>query len=66
MKARVAAHLAKGGDIYLMAEAADMARARKAVADYGLAIRLTECQQFDTNLGGDYRWCPVTKTNRRG
>jgi hypothetical protein len=66
MKARVAAHLAKGGDIYLMAEAADMVRARKAVADYGLAIRLTECQQFDTNLGGDYRWCPVTKTNRRG
>ena len=44
----------------------DMARARKAVADYGLAIRLTQCQQFDTNLGGDYRWCPVTKTDRRG
>ena len=40
----------------------DTREARRAVADYGLAIRLTECQQFDTNLGGNYRWCPLART----
>jgi hypothetical protein len=61
MKARVAAQLDKGGDLYLLIAAIDMARAKKAVADYGLAIRLTECQQFDTNLGGTYQWCPLAR-----
>ena len=37
-----------------------MGRARDALADYGLAIRWTECQQFDTNLGGTYQLCPLT------
>ncbi|MBV9549547.1 MAG: hypothetical protein JO256_07730 [Alphaproteobacteria bacterium] len=62
MKARVAAHLASGGALYLISDATDMARARKATADYGLAIRLTECQQFDTNLVGAYQWCPLART----
>jgi len=36
-----------------------MARAHDALADYRLAIRWTECQQFDTNLVGIYQWCPL-------
>ena len=59
MMHRVAAHLAAGGDLYLIAEAADMTRARDALADYRLAIRWPECQQFDTNLIGTYQWCPL-------
>jgi hypothetical protein len=61
MKSRVKAHLEQGGVIYVMSAVNDMARAKKAVGDYGLAIRLTECQQFDTNLGGNYEWCPLEK-----
>jgi len=63
MKARVAAHLARGGALFLISDALDMARARTAIGDYGLAIRLTECQQFDTNLVGTYQWCPVAKAD---
>lgn len=61
MRRRVATHLARGGDLYLIADATDMGRARDALADYGLAIRWTECQQFDTNMAGIYQWCPLTK-----
>ncbi len=61
MMRRVAAHLAAGGDLYLIADADDMNRARDALADYRLAIRWSECQQFDTNLIGTYQWCPLTK-----
>ncbi len=60
MRARVAAHRRKGGELYLIADATDMGRARDALADYGLAIRWTECQQFDTNIAGTYQWCPLT------
>jgi len=61
MKKRVAAHLAQGGDVYLIAEAGDMTRAHDALADYRLAIRWPECQQFDTNLIGTYQWCPLSR-----
>jgi hypothetical protein len=61
MMHRVAAHLASGGDLYLIAEAAAMGRAHDALADYRLAIRWSECQQFDTNLIGTYQWCPLAK-----
>jgi len=61
MKRRVADHLNAGGDLYLIAEAADMARARNALADYALAIRWPECQQFDTSLIGTYQWCPIAR-----
>jgi hypothetical protein len=61
MKKRVAAHLAQGGDVYLIADAGDMTRAHDALADYRLAIRWPECQQFDTNLIGTYRWCPLSR-----
>jgi hypothetical protein len=61
MKSRVARQLAAGGDLYLMADATDMERARQALRDYNLAIRWTECQQFDTNLIGTYQWCPLAR-----
>ena len=61
MMRRVAAHMTGGGDLYLIAEAGDMGRARNALADYRLAIRWPECQQFDTNLIGTYQWCPLTR-----
>jgi hypothetical protein len=63
MKARVNAHLKGGGDLYLIASAGDMGRARDALADYRLAIRWPECQQFDTNLIGTYQWCPLARKN---
>ena len=61
MMRRVAAHLASGGDLYLIADAGDMSRAHDALADYRLAIRWSECQQFDTNLIGTYQWCPLAR-----
>lgn len=61
MMERVKAHLAGGGDLYLIADAGDMTHARDALADYHLAIRWPECQQFDTNLIGTYQWCPLAK-----
>jgi hypothetical protein len=60
MRARVAGHLRNGGALYLISDATDMGRARDALADYGLAIRWTECQQFDTNITGTYQWCPLS------
>ncbi|MNC96537.1 hypothetical protein D3C83_139350 [compost metagenome] len=63
MRQRVAAHLSGGGDLYLIADAAEMARARPAAADYQLVIRASECRQFDTNLGGAYQWCPLARIN---
>ena len=61
MRARVAVHLAKGGDLYLISDATDMTRARDALNDYGLAIRWPVCQQFDTNIVGLYQWCPLAR-----
>ena len=61
MKGRVAAHQLEGGALYLVADATDMERARRALRDYDLAIRWTECQQFDTNLIGTYQWCPLAR-----
>jgi len=59
MRRRIDAHLRDGGDLYLIAAATDMGRARDALADYRLAIRWPECQQFDTNITGTYQWCPL-------
>jgi hypothetical protein len=61
MMHRVKGHLAAGGDLYLIADAGGMTHARDALADYQLAIRWPECQQFDTNLIGIYQWCPLAK-----
>jgi len=35
-------------------------RSRDALAAYGLAIREPECRNIVTNLGGPYRFCPLT------
>jgi hypothetical protein len=59
MKERLVRHLKGGGDLYLIADATEMNQARDALNDYNLAIRWTECQQFDTNLVGTYQWCPL-------
>ena len=59
MKDRVGNQLHQGGDLYLITDATDMGRARDALSDYNLAVRWTECQQFDTNLIGTYQWCPL-------
>jgi hypothetical protein len=61
MRSRVERHLAGGGDLYLIADRDDMGRARTALADYSLAIRWPECQQFDTNITGIYQWCPLAR-----
>ena len=61
MKRRVGRHLASGGDLFLIADRDDMSRARQALADYALAIRWPECQQFDTNIIGTYQWCPLAR-----
>jgi hypothetical protein len=61
MQARVVRHLKAGGDLYLIADATEMTRARDALNDYNLAISWTECQQFDTNLVGTYQWCPLAR-----
>ena len=46
---------------FMIADATEMPQARDALTDYGLAIRWTECQQFDTNLAGIYQWCPLAR-----
>lgn len=47
------------GDLYLMADAGNMIRARHAAADYGLAIDWAKCALFDTNITGAYQFCPL-------
>jgi hypothetical protein len=61
MMRRIAAHLRAGGELYLIADAGDMGRAHDALADYQLAIRWPECQQFDTNITGTFQWCPLAR-----
>jgi hypothetical protein len=61
MKARLGRLIGQGGDVFVIADATDMVQARDALADYNLAIRWTECQQFDTNLVGTYQWCPLAR-----
>ncbi len=59
MRGKVRAFVKKKGDIYLLADAYDMGRAREALANYRLAIRWLECQLFKSNLTGLYRLCPL-------
>ncbi len=59
MRGKVRAWVKKKGDIYLLADAYDMGRAREALSDYRLAIRWLECTVFESNLTGLYRLCPL-------
>lgn len=47
------------GDLYVIANEFEVGRAGAALADYGLGMRWTECKLFTTNLGGEYRFCPL-------
>lgn len=49
------------GDLFVIADAGEVARARNALAGYGLAIRAQECRDIVTNLAGPYLFCPVSR-----
>jgi hypothetical protein len=64
MKARVVQHLARGGALFVLSDAYDMGRARDALVGYGLRIDWQKCTVFDTNIIGDYEFCPLFKWPR--
>jgi len=49
------------GDLFVIADSGELARSRDAVAAYGLAIREAECRNIVANLGGPYRFCPLSR-----
>jgi hypothetical protein len=49
------------GDLYAIFSDYEIARSADALADYGLAFELSQCGDIDTNLTGDYRFCPLTR-----
>ncbi len=57
-RARVAAFK---GDLYVLSNEYEMGRAREALTAYDLAVDWIECRDIETNLGGPYRFCPVTR-----
>lgn len=61
MKGRVFEHINRRKDLYLLADAYNMGRARDALAEYHLRINWLKCQVFDTNIIGDYKFCPLFK-----
>jgi hypothetical protein len=65
MKNRVGMHLARGGALYVVSDAYDMGRARDALVGYGLRIDWLKCTVFDTNIIGDYEFCPLFKWPRQ-
>jgi hypothetical protein len=65
MKNRVVSHMAHGGDVYVLSDAYDMGRARDALVGYGLRIDWLKCTVFDTNIIGDYEFCPLFRWPRQ-
>jgi hypothetical protein len=49
------------GDLFVIADAGEIARSRDALAVYGLAMNAAECRNIETNLGGPYRFCPLSR-----
>jgi hypothetical protein len=49
------------GDLYVLSNDFELARTDDALAAYGLATVTAECEDIATNLGGPYRFCPVTR-----
>ena len=47
------------GDLFLIANPYETNRARAALAAYGLAFRLEQCRDIETNLGGPYLFCAL-------
>ena len=50
------------GDLFVIADAGEMLRSRDALAVYGLAMRVAECRNIETNLAGPYRFCPLSRS----
>lgn len=48
------------GDLFVIADAGEIPRSRDALAVYGLAMNGAECRNIETNLGGPYRFCPLS------
>src|SRR5438477_7913120 len=48
------------GDLFVIADAGEIARSRNALSVYGLAMIAGECRNIETNLGGPYRFCPLS------
>jgi hypothetical protein len=65
MKGRVGEYVAKKRDLYVLSDAYDMGRARDALVEYGLRIDWLKCKVFDTNIIGDYEFCPLFKWPRQ-
>jgi len=65
MKNRVRGHLSRVGDLYVLSDAYDMGRTRDALVEYGLRIDWLKCTVFDTNIIGDYEFCPLFKWPRQ-
>ncbi len=53
------------GDLFVIADAGEIARSRDALAVYGLAMSETECRTIASNLGGPYRFCPLARIENR-
>jgi hypothetical protein len=49
------------GDLYVIFGDYEASRSADALADYGLAFELSQCGDIETNLGEDYRFCPLTR-----
>jgi hypothetical protein len=49
------------GDLYVISNDFELSRTDDALAAYGLAAVIPECEDIATNLGGPYRFCPVTR-----
>ncbi len=62
MTDRIAAHLAKGGDLFTLFLPAETARGDAALGLIGLA-RTQDCADVKTNLGVVLRWCRVVAQN---
>ena len=64
MKGRVYEWVARKRDLYVLSDAYDMGRAHDALAEYHLRIDWPKCTVFDTNIIGDYEFCPLFKWPR--
>jgi hypothetical protein len=64
MKGRVFEYVAKKRDLYVLSDAYDMGRARAALSEYHLRIDWPKCEVFDTNIIGEYEFCPLFKWPR--
>jgi hypothetical protein len=65
MKGRVFEQIARKHDLYVLSDAYDMGRTRDALTEYHLRIDWLKCTVFDTNIIGDYEFCPLFKWPRQ-